>query len=196
MLCKLGDLRGIAHMINRLSLLLRSKVGLAVVGGLLVAAVGATAGLAVIGATGHLLAAGQTPSPAQCTSDDHSGDHTSSQTDDRDETNDQSENQHAVQGTVTSVDTANSSFVLMQCNGTTKTVEVSAKLKFDHGIRSFADLKVGLFVDVQDTLQSNGSLTASNVHVEENASGDDDDGSDSGYHGGSGTSTPTTGSDD
>jgi hypothetical protein len=184
-------------MINKLTLVLRSKVGLAVVGGLLVAAVGATAGLAMTGATAHLLAAGQTPSPAQCASDDHTSAHpTSSPTDDRDEPDDQGENQHAVQGTITSVDTANSSFVVTQCNGTTTTVEVSAKTTFDQSVRSFADLKVGLFVDVEGTLQSNGSLTASGVHVEENGSGDEHDGSDGDDHDGrGGTSTPATGAD-
>jgi hypothetical protein len=180
-------------MINKLALLLRSKVGLAVVGGLLVAAVGATAGLAVTGATAHLLAAGQTPSPAQCASDDHGSGHTSSQTNDRDETDDQGENQHAVQGTITSVDTANSSFVITQCNGTTTAVEVSAKTTFDHSVQGVADLKVGLFVDVKGTLQSNGSFTASRVHVEEKASGDDHDGSDGDdHHGGGGTNIPST----
>ena len=173
-------------------------MGLAVAGGLLVAAVGATAGLAVTGATAHLLAAEQTPSPAQCASDDHSSAHpSSSPTHDRDETDDQGENQHAVQGTITSVDTANSSFVITQCNGTTTTVEVSAKTTFDQSVRSFADLKVGLFVDVEGTLHSNGSFTASRVHVEETGSGDDHDGSDSDdHHGGSSTSTPGPGSGD
>jgi hypothetical protein len=185
-------------MINKLALLLRNKVGLAVVGGLVVAAVGATAGLTVTGATAHLLAAGQTPSPAQCASDDDGSGHpTSSPTDDRDEQGDQSENQHAVQGTITSVDTASSSFVVTQCNGTTTTVEVSAKTTFDQSVRSFADLKVGVFVDVEGTLQSNGSFSASRVHVEENGSGDEHDGSDGdGHDSGGGTSTPSAGSGD
>jgi hypothetical protein len=184
-------------MINTLSLLLRSKVRLAVVGGLLVAAVGVTAGLAVTGATGHLFAAGQTSSPAQCASDDHGSGRTSSQTVDRDETRDQNENHHAVQGTITSVDTANSTFVLMQCNGTTTTVEVSAKTTLDQGVQGVADLKVGVFVEVEGTLQSNGHFTASSVHVEENGTGDDHDGSDDNdHHGAVGTSTPATGSGD
>ena len=185
-------------MINKLALLLRSKMGLAVVGALLVAAVGATAGLAVTGATAHLLAAGQTPSAAQCASDEHSSGHpTSSPSDDRDEPDDQGENQHAVQGTVTSVDTANSSFVVTQCNGTTTTVEVSTKTTFDQSVRSFADLKVGLFVDVEGTLQSNGSFTANRVHVEENGSDEEHEGSDGDdHHGGKSTSTPAPGSGD
>jgi hypothetical protein len=191
-------IRGSTHMINKLTLVLRSKVGLALVGGLLVAAVGATAGLAVTGATAHLLAAGQTPSPAQCASDDHSSGHTSSgPSDDRDESDEQGEHQHAVQGTVTSVDTATSSFVVTQCNGTTSTVEVSANTTFDQSVRSFADLKAGLFVDVEGTLQSTGRFTASRVHVEQSGSGDEHEGSDGDDHdGGGGTGTPAPGADD
>jgi Domain of unknown function (DUF5666) len=185
-------------MINKLTLVLRSKVGLAVAGGLLVAAVGATAGLAVTGTTVHLLAAGQTPSAAQCASDDHSSAHpSSSPSDDRDESDAQGENQHAVQGTITSVDTATSSFVVTQCNGTTTTVEVSKKTMFDHGVPGVAELKVGLFVDVEGTLHSTGSFTASRVNVEENASGNDHEGSDGDDHDGrGGTSTPAPGSRD
>jgi hypothetical protein len=184
-------------MINNLMPMLRSKLGLAVVGGLLFAAIGATAGLAVTGAAAHLSAAGaQTPSPAQCASDDDGSGHTSTQSDDRDEADDQGENQPAVQGAITSVDPANSSFVVTQCNGTTTTVEVSAKTTFDQSARSFADLKVGLFVDVEGSVQSNGSFTASRVHVEENSSGDEHDGSDSDDHdSGSSSGTPATGAD-
>lgn len=179
-------------MINNLTHMLRSKLGLVVVGGLLFAALGAAAGLAMTGATARLLAAGQTPSPAQCASDDHSSGHTSTQSDDRDEADDQGENHHAVQGTITSVDTTNSSFVVTQCNGTTTTVEVSANTRFDHSVQSLADLKVGLFVDVEGTVQSNGGFTAVRVHVEEKGSDDEHDGSDGDDHD-SGTRTPTTG---
>jgi hypothetical protein len=185
-------------MINKLPLVLRSKVGLVVVGGVMVAAVGATAGLAVTGAMGHSLVAGQTPTPAQCASDDHTSGHTTSQSDDRDERDDQSDNQHVARGTITTVDTASSSFVLTQCNGTTTTVEVSTKTTFEgSSVHSLGDLKAGLFVDAEGTPQSNGRFSASSVHVEANSSDDDHDGSDSDdYHSGSGTSTPATGSGD
>jgi hypothetical protein len=179
-------------MINKLMPMFRSKLGLAVVGGLLFAVVGATIGLAVTGATAHLLAAGQTPSPAQCASDDHSNDHTSTPSDVRVEADDQGENQHAVRGTITSVDTANSSFVITQCNGVTTTVEVSTKTTFGHSVRRLADLKVGFFVDVEGTAQSNGRFTANRIHVEENGSDDEHDGADSDDHD-SGTRTPATG---
>jgi hypothetical protein len=185
-------------MISKLSLLLRSKLGLVVVGGVLVAAVGATTGLAVTGATAHLLAAGQTPSSTQCASSDHSSSHTSSQSDDdRNERDDQGDNQHAVQGTITSVDTANSSFVLTQCDGTTTTVQISSKTSFGESMHGLADLKAGLFVQVEGILQSNGTFTASSVHVEQNTSGDDHDGSDGDHDdGATGTSTPSTHSGD
>jgi len=179
-------------MISKLSLLLRSKMGLAVVGGVLVATVAATTGLAVTAARAHLLVAGQTPTPAQCASDDHNSGPTSSQSDDRDSRDTPGDNQHVVQGTITSIDTANSSFVLTQCDGSTATVDVSPMTKFDNDIHGLAGLKEGLFVDVEGISHSSGSFTASSVHVEPNGSDDDHDGSDGDEQHSStgGTSTP------
>jgi hypothetical protein len=186
-------MRGVEHMMNRLALLLRNKVALVSLGAVLVAAVSATAVLAATGGAPHLSLTSPISSPAQCASEDHSSAHTSTQTSEQNETDDSGESQHAVQGTILSVDSTNSSFVLTQCDGTTTTVEVSSKTQFGESARGLADLKAGLFVEVEGTLQSTGHFTASSVDVEENTSGDDHDGSSGDDDDGSrGTSTPST----
>jgi hypothetical protein len=169
-------------MINKLALLLKSKVALVALGTLLVAAVSATAVVAASNRGTLAPIAGQTPSPAhQCSSGDHGTGHTTSTSkDNRGEGNDRDENRHDLTGTITSIDTSNSSFVLTQCDGTTRTVTVSTKTRFEDEPRSFKDLKVGLSVEVEGNLQSNGTFTATSVHREQNDSNDDHDGSDSG----------------
>jgi hypothetical protein len=192
-----GDLRGVEHMLNRLALLLRNKVALVALGAVLVAAVSTTVVLAANGATPNLSRTSPAASPAQCASEKHDSAQTGTQTGGRDKTDDKGESQHALQGTITSIDSTNSSFVLTQCDGTTTTVEVSSKTRFGESMHGLADLKVGLFVDVEGTHQSNGTLTANSVHVEKNSSGDDHDGSDGDDDdGSSGSSTPSAHSGD
>jgi hypothetical protein len=178
--------------------LLKARFALAVVGAVLVAAVTATVVVAATGARAHQPLAAQTPSPAgQCAPKDQGTGHTSTPTDDGDETAEQDANQHAVSGTIASVDTAGSTFVLTQCDGTSATVAVSKTTEFGESTHGLADLKAGMFVEVEGTIQSNGTLSASNVRVEhhasaanyESSSGDEDDGR-------SGTSTPAARSDD
>jgi hypothetical protein len=112
------------------------------------------------------------------------------------ENNEQDENK--LNGTVMSIDAADSSFVLQLSDGTTKTIEVSSKTEFDGDgdFQAFSDLKVGVTVEVEGNLQSNGSIMATKVHREDNVSGNGS-GSGSGGSDGGGTggenasSTPT-----
>jgi len=187
-------------MLNRLGLLLRNKVAVIGLAAVLVAAVSTTVVLVAHGAAPHLSLASPTASPAQCASEDHGSAHTGTPTSDRDETDETSWSQHMLQGTITSIDSTTSSFVLTQCDGTTTTVEVSSKTRFGESMDGLANLKVGLFVDVEGTHQSNGTFTASSIHVEKNSSGDDHDGSDGSDgdngDGRSGTGTPSAHSGD
>jgi hypothetical protein len=185
-------------MVNKLALVLKSKVALVAIGTLVVVAATATAVVAASnrGAMGPL--AGTTPSPAhQCTSEKHATGHTTSSTekDDRGTGDDRAENQHDLNGSITSIDTSNSSFVLKQCDGKTTTVSVSKRTSFSDGLRSFSDLKVGLLVEVEGSPQSNGTLAANSVHREENDSNDGSDGAnaDGGNHH---MGTPAAGSGD
>jgi hypothetical protein len=184
-------------MINKLALLLKSKVALVAVGTLVVAAATATAVVAASNRGTVAPLARQTASPAhQCSSADHGTGHTASaRKDDRGEGDDRNESQHDLNGTITSIDTSNSSFVVKQCDGTSKTITVSTKTRFEGGLGSFSDLKVGLSVEVEGSLHSNGNFTATSVHREQNDSNDDHDGSqggssdDASHH----TATPGTG---
>jgi hypothetical protein len=175
----------------KLARILRNKLALIGVGILLVAAISTTV-VVMVAAHGHQpgASAAQTSSLAShCSSDQHSKGHTSSQADDRGESDQADEHQHSLRGTITSIDTSSSSFVLKQCNGTTTTIEVSGKTVFDESsVRGIADLKVGLFVDVQGTPQSNGHFTARSIQVETSNSGNE--------HDGHGTGTPTRMSND
>lgn len=83
-----------------------------------------------------------------------------------------SQNAQAVHGTVVSVDTAGSSFLLKLDDGSSVTVTVNASTTFDGRAHKLADLAKGMGVAVQGTRQSDGSIAASHV----SAAGDDDGG--------------------
>jgi hypothetical protein len=81
-------------------------------------------------------------------SDDHDGQNT----------------QHEAQGKIASV--GSGSFVLTLGNGTKMTVVVNSATKFGGTTHAFAGLKQGLSVSVRGTLQSNGSLLATEIDGE------------------------------
>ncbi|HLJ80063.1 MAG TPA: DUF5666 domain-containing protein [Ktedonobacterales bacterium] len=84
---------------------------------------------------------------------------------------DQNANENELTGTIGSINTANSTFVLQVSGGTTKTVQVSKSTEFDGGVNSFSDLKTGMTVEVKGNLQSDGTLAATRVHREDDGSG-------------------------
>jgi hypothetical protein len=109
------------------------------------------------------------------------------------------QDEHELTGTIMSLDAAKSSFVLKLAGGTTRTIEVSANTEFegDGDFQRFSDLKVGQSVQVEGNLQSNGTLAATKVRREDNASSDGSDslhGSSSA--GGNSSTTPTPTSSD
>jgi hypothetical protein len=75
--------------------------------------------------------------------------------------------QHEAEGKITSVGTG--SFVLTLGNGTKMTVVVNSATKFGGTAHGFAGLKQGLRVNVRGTLQSNGSLLATEIDGEGNS---------------------------
>jgi len=81
-------------------------------------------------------------------SDDHSGQNT----------------QHEAEGKIASV--GSGSFVVTLGNGTKMTVVVNSATKFGGTTHAFAGLKQGLSVNVRGTLQSNGSLLATEIDGE------------------------------
>jgi hypothetical protein len=101
---------------------------------------------------------------------------------DNDEANEN--NAQEAEGTGTVLSVAVSSFVL-KLSASSVTVTVSSATGFDGGLRSLADLKAGMRVEVKGQKQSNGSIAATRVHGED--VNDDDHGGDSG-HGGDGGS--------
>ncbi|HEX9068902.1 MAG TPA: DUF5666 domain-containing protein [Ktedonobacterales bacterium] len=90
-------------------------------------------------------------------------------------------------GTIATVDTTHSSFVIKLPNGATKVVIVNAQTEFDGGFHGIGDLVKGMIVEVRGTTQPDGSLLASRVHRE--------DGNDGSSGDGGGTSSGSSGSD-
>lgn len=139
-------------MLGKLALMFKSKLTLAVLGAALVAGVGTTAAFASTGA--HL----QVPLFSQ----NHSGDGNNNQNDDGQQ----------AEGTIASIDSGQSSFVFAAEHGKSVTVVVNSKTVFDNGLKSFADLKVGMHVEAKGAKQADGSLLATKVE----SSSDKDDG--------------------
>lgn len=102
-------------------------------------------------------------------------------------------NEIELKGTITSLDSAHTSFILTLADKTTKTIHTTKQTEFDGGFQGFTDLKTGITVEVRGTDQSDGTLLASRVHREDDGSNDssgsdghDGSGSGSGSSSGSG----------
>jgi uncharacterized protein DUF5666 len=85
-------------------------------------------------------------------------------------------------GTISLLDGAHASFTLKLADGTTRLIVTTGQTEFDGGFSGFADLKIGMWVEVRGAIQHDGSLLAARVHRE------DDGGSTSGSSGSSGSS--------
>jgi hypothetical protein len=113
--------------------------------------------------------------------------------DNQGQNDDQDKNEHELTGTVVSVDTGKSSFMVKLADGTIKTVTVSAQTEFDGGFDRLSDIKAGALVQVTGNLQSDGTVAATRVHREDDSSSDGSGGS-SGTGSGSGDGSGGSGS--
>src|SRR5690242_13172153 len=163
--------------------LLSHKVAIAIFGAVLVASAGSAAALAASGGALQMPFASQTPSSHN--SDGHQND---------DQNDDSQHDGHAAEGTISSIDSGNSSFVVKTEHGASVTVVVNSATVFTDGLHSFGDLKTGMSVEVAGNPQSNGTLTATKVHG--NNEGADDGSNDSNDDHGGNTGGATPGSDD
>lgn len=166
-------------MAGKLALLLKSKLAVAIFGAVLIASAGSAAALAASGG------AIQTPFTAPTSSQHGDGQHHDGQR--NDQGNNENDNNEA-EGKITSLDAGNSSFALTDEHGASVTVTVNAQTVFDGNIKSVADLKTGMFVEVEGNAPSNGTLTATRVHGEDESADDDHNDDHGDDHGASGTS--------
>jgi hypothetical protein len=165
-----GILKGrFIDMLAKLAGLFHSKLALALVGAMLIGGGGA---VVATGVTSHLTTAfafhAQNGPHAEAThtaSDDKQGDQESGDQD------------HDLNGSVTSINSAGSSFVLTTTKedktSSAATVKVNAATKFAGAAKSFGELKVGMRVEADGATQSDGSLLATTVEAT-NAVGDDE----------------------
>ncbi|HEY7340324.1 MAG TPA: DUF5666 domain-containing protein [Ktedonobacterales bacterium] len=172
----------------KLKRLLSNKIAVAIFGAILVASAGSAAALAASGGRLQTPFASQTPSSAHHHSDDGShDDHGNLQNANHDDG-------HEAEGTITSIDAAESRFVVKTEHNASVTVVVNTATVFTDGLHSFGDLKTGMSVEVDGNVQPNGTLIATKVHGD--SDGPDDDKSDD--HGGDNDSgaSATPGADD
>ncbi len=73
--------------------------------------------------------------------------------------------QQPLVGTVSSVDTTASSFVLKENDGTSVTVAVSNATQFQGSVHSLADLKANMHVTVKGAKQTDGTISATSLQV-------------------------------
>jgi Domain of unknown function (DUF5666) len=155
-------------MLAKLAALLHSKIGIAIVGAVLVAGGGAAVATAT-GATSHL----PLISFAQNGSHDH-GD------DDATKTPGGVGEHQERHGVVASVNSAGSSFALTVTKEDTKTsspltVKVTTDTQFEGVIKSFADLKAGMEAEVGGEPQADGTFLATKVEAGNDAEHDNDE---------------------
>jgi len=143
-------------MLDKLGLIIKSKIALAAIGATLVAGGGATVAAAATGA--HIPLIGQTQSGAGQGHDAND-----------DQGQDANKNEFEAKGSVASVNTSGSSFVLTLSDKSTVTVTTSDKTVFDGGLTKLADLKTSASVEVKGAKKSDGSIAASRVHGEDAA---------------------------
>lgn len=153
-------------MFSKVVLLLKNKIAIAVAGAILVALVGSTAALAATGTPLPLISQGH-PQQTQHQGNGAANDQGKSQDDDKNDTG------HQAAGAISSIDAGHNSFVVADEHGKDVTIAVNAQTMFVDGLHSFADLKVGMRVEVKGNLQADGTLTATRIEGENNTSGDD-----------------------
>jgi lysyl-tRNA synthetase class II len=150
-------------MISRLTLLLKGKMLVAILGTLVVAGGGTTIAVAASGAKVSL------PLVTQTSSSEHHGDSSSTGNSSDSQDSSHTDGQQA-EGTISSIDSGHTSFKLTPEHGDAVNVVVNAQTEFEGGLPDFSGLKVGLHVEVTGGRQTDGSLLATKVEgQDENA---------------------------
>jgi hypothetical protein len=185
-------------MIAKLAALLHSKIALAIIGAMFVAGTGAVVATAT-GATSYLPNAFFAQNGGQHAEGTHtSGDEDATKT----AGSDQQDQSHEREGKITAIAAAGSSFTLTSMHSasedqgdgsdehgtptaestpkatattTSLTVTVTATTKYEGAAKSFADLKVGMWADVNGATQSDGSVLAATVEMSSGNDGDNDE---------------------
>ena len=151
-------------MAGKLIRVFKSKLAIAVLGAVLVAAAGTTVALAAAGAQRRDPRASQGQSlltRSQAGADDNN--HSSGAR----------QNSQHIEGAISSIDASHSSIVVASEHSGNVTVVVGDGTVFDEGLSGFADLKVGMFVEVNGNSQSDNTLTATRIERGNDAAGDD-----------------------
>ena len=141
-------------MAGKLIRVFKSKLAIAVLGAVLVAAAGTTVALAAAGAQRRDPRASQGQSlltRSQAGADDNN--HSSGAR----------QNSQHIEGAISSIDASHSSIVVASEHSGNVTVVVGDGTVFDEGLSGFADLKVGMFVEVNGNSQSDNTLTATRI---------------------------------
>jgi len=86
-------------------------------------------------------------------------------------TNDQNGKENGIEGMVVSLDASGGSIALSMPDGMTLTIRANSSTAFQ-GIGSFGELTAGMFVDMDATIQSDGSLLATRINVEDRTARD------------------------
>lgn len=132
----------------------KSKLAIAILGAVLVAGGGSAAALA---------ASGHSPFDSSVRSaQNNNGQHNDGQHSDGQDDNVQNDS-HQAEGKISSIDAGNSSFVVASEHSGDVTVVVDGKTAFDNGLSGFADLKVGMFVEVSGNFVTDTRLTATKI---------------------------------
>ena len=188
-------------MFAQLAHLFTRKLMLAALGAALVVGAGTTAALAAAGNRAQATHAAQGTQGQLTQGRSHDGADDADDNDDDSRGANQNGQQRQIEGAIRSLDAGNSSFVVASEHSGAVTVVVDGKTAFDSGISGFADLKVGMFVEVNGNFVTDTRLTATKIErgndsndTATGASGaigsddpvGDDHGGDSGRSGGSG----------
>ena len=153
-------------MFAQLAHLFTRKLMLAALGAALVVGAGTTAALAAAGnrAQATHTAQGTQGQLTQGRSHDGADDADDNDDDSRGANqNGQNGQQRQIEGAIRSLDAGKSSFVVASEHSGAVTVVVDGKTAFDSGISGFADLKVGMFVEVNGNFVTDTRLTATKI---------------------------------
>lgn len=144
-------------MAGTLAHLLKNRLAVALLGAVVVVGAGTTVALAASN--------GQTATRNTTTqrhANDSNDDHGNDGNDGNNLQGSQNGNARQAEGTITSINTGASSFVL-KAGGASMTVVVNSKTIFDDELHSFSNLKAGMAVEVRGNPQSDNSLLATKI---------------------------------
>jgi hypothetical protein len=141
-------------MAGTLARVFKRKMVIAALGAAFVVGAGTTAALAAAGNQAHnpLVAQGQSSQ-----SRSHDG------ADDNNRSTGAARDSRRIEGAIRSLDAGNSTFVVASEHNGDVTVTVTAQTAFDDGVSDFADLKVGMFVEVNGNFQTDNTVTATRI---------------------------------